>query len=845
MELELDSIEDSQLDGQSAHTQQRAQVQDEDEREIPDTFDTVLSTSQVASLDAPGQSDQTLLQEEPAENSVEIPVKEGGSKEQLINIGSIAEAPRLDPQQLVHNDTQFEVQQSLRLETQTEPLHQEARRKSQLEAQAEHQPEVQQEVQPEVQQEVQSEVQQEVQSEVQQEVQPEVQQEVQPEAQQEVQPEAQQEVQPLGQPNTQQTAQPEEEQGVQPETIPLSSSEQGLECQRPQQSGRLFLTPQPNFESSIQQRDFAIFANHADTLVPTSLVNSQPSSSEQQHAQVVERHYTASSQVQSKLSSSLQELPQGTQIGSVRPTVEREISPQSRHDSSQESPNLSATNSSSPIFRPPEQPFKILEVTARAPSRPQTPVSFPSTQEIMSGSGSTQEKFQKVLEQARRANPFTPTLKIKRPSSLSGTRSPSTIPDRSPITQVPTSLRTVTTPKPVTVPTEEGPSEPGMPVNEGETGSDNSMAATAPVTSSSASDERMSDADIDVDGSILNDDVPLHTQEYIVPLPIDGRQSSSYRNLVKDNRDLLKAFIEDPQGYEQIAEVENILHRLRSLESHIDLANKGSESTQGNVSIQTELRFVVGWSNDNSVKFRFIGYILDLLQTRHLHVVVVIQKKNSQKLFHLMETYLSGKGVRFESPETGQRGDSSNPEGNETWVTLLSSTSNTISHPPDLVICLDGNSTASQIRQRTWAQNPNRPAVPLLHLVIPRTVGHIERYLSPNLDALRKSHTIVAALAQFHAQSEIGQAIDYRTPRTSAAASAVVDFLFPAEESSSLAEWPLPALGSVKDVIEFQTQYSQEAPTPISPHPSSISAGKRPLVRIYQVLVQEFIIDLS
>jgi hypothetical protein len=93
-----------------------------------------------------------------------------------------------------------------------------------------------------------------------------------------------------------------------------------------------------------------------------------------------------------------------------------------------------------------------------------------------------------------------------------------------------------------------------------------------------------------------------------------------------------------------------------------------------------------------------------------------------------------------------------------------------IIRPANIIICLDGVQDARQIRLIHWAANPDLEVVPILYLVILRTVGHIERYLS-TLNKRERMHTVVASLG--HMGSEIGKPIEEVTPRTLEAARLV------------------------------------------------------------------------
>jgi hypothetical protein len=519
-----------------------------------------------------------------------------------------------------------------------------------------------------------------------------------------------------------------------------------------------------------------------------------------------------------------------TSVENNKIEAQNHTSPQSRHDSSQESPEpdtLPVTDSS-PLPLPTTESLSILGSNTLL--RSCTPIySSPSIMD-----GSIQQELNELLAKKQKENPCTPK-RVLLPSKMfpnAATRSPSTIPDRSPMPQVATSLRAIAVsnsvveapavPKAPAVTTGSAAPEAGLPrlaplqaVEEATSIEGNSEIASIPVVSASTDDE-LSEAD---DASLLEDDLQLQPQEFIVPLPMSGRQANLYREEIKTHQDTLTAFIENFEGFDRVREIDKVLQRLQNIETHVDLIYSASLPSQDTGS-STQLQHQAQWSCDNSIKFRFIGTLLHKLQNRDIHIILVLENDDAQ-LFDIVETFLKGRFVNFKSPTRGHQADLARVEGNM-MVTVLSRSSSPIVRPPNLIICLDGCAGAAEIRKNNWAVNPDQTAVPLLHLVVPQTVGHIMRYLSPTLTGKRRSHTILVTLAQLSSKGEIGRAM-LHTPKTNEAADGVINFL--TREGLS-AEWPLPSIGSIKDVIDFQSQQLQE---PAASPPRGSSVAKRAL----------------
>jgi hypothetical protein len=529
---------------------------------------------------------------------------------------------------------------------------------------------------------------------------------------------------------------------------------------------------------------------------------------------------------------------------SIRKTIEKDegvpvdhTSPQSRHDSSQESPEPNTSTllpASSPLPRPPSH--SLGTVASNLPPRPDTPAHSTQSGAISAAMDPPEDEFTEMerrihagikADQDRRARekPITPKRvlrKVNLPGINSGTRSPSTMPDKAPTPQVPTSLRTVATTNsmaeaPAAVP-DAGPPDPAPLQEEGESGtSDSNNVATSLPAAAPSTDEELSDMD---DASVLNDDLHLQPQEYVVPLPMDGRQASMYRDELKDNQEILKAFLLDPEKFEPLDKVQRVFKKLQAIETHIDLVFSASQPSQ-EIESSSQLQHQAQWSSDNSVKFRFIGALLHRLQDRDMRVLLVLDRDDA-RMFDIVENFMRGRFVNFKSPTRGHQADPERVVGN-LMVTIVPRNSSPIVNPPQLIICLDGNVEAGQIRKKNWAANPDMAVIPLLHLVIPRTVDHIVRYTAPALDDRKRLHTVFATLAQLHAQGEIGRAMSH-IPQTAEAADEIALFLasVPGRDASPV-EWPLPSIGSIKDVVEYQSLQSQEIL-------ASPPRGKRPLV---------------
>lgn len=559
-----------------------------------------------------------------------------------------------------------------------------------------------------------------------------------------------------------------------------------------------------------------------------------------------------------------------------------------RHDSSQESPGQSCEDSS-PVPQPPKQSLGTLNSSVNAPRRPETlansflntvmttnehsssprrevsratpGTSSASGNPLMneSATGSSRvgalplpkpasepqswkakfeatrakihAKYEALENESRESGSRAQSEAVEKIRGLDrlvaseiGTRSPSTIPDRLPVTQEPTSLRAVATSIPAPVPPvaqrqEEGTTEPKD--------APSSVPEDVDMGEASYSDD-------EEDDSLLIDDIELQEQEYIVPLPIQGRQADTYRKSSAALDDLYSSRAHHHE--EARTKIEDILKELRSIETHVDLMRVGNSTPQPDDDQLIQDKHLVRWSYDNSIKFRFLGALLSRLEAQDVHVILLIDDQNNARLFGIVESFLRGTNFHFESPSTGQSFSAvnePNKEKNRLKVTILASTNSQVLREAHLIVCLDGKPNVTKIRKKPWALKSDRSGVPFLQMVIPRTVGHIDRYLSTKLKPQRRLDTIITTLSQFVTQASMGRAGDDTPPRSYVVeyADEIVRFLLPSQDESALSEWPLPPLGTIKDDIEYQSQQSHDALNATAPLPGSNAAGKRPLIQ--------------
>jgi hypothetical protein len=580
--------------------------------------------------------------------------------------------------------------------------------------------------------------------------------------------------------------------------------------------------------------------------------------------------------------------------------------PDARYNSSQQRPSVSQPLAS-PLPRPPT--FSVGTLDSHAPLRLQTPLDISSLSTTNMSDpdlkahleNTFKAQMEEMMAKKRAENPFVPKrrkLNLGSVAPAAGSRSPSTIPDRSPLPQAPTSLREsvlaapeaiapeVTAPEATApeatapeaaapeaaapalaethdsapmptsnpdlasidiptvasmdIPVEPSvlspklapstPTPPAVQVPASTSAPAPALLSTrtpifspAPVPAPSSAAPSLASMQMDTDDpsdseSLLNDDLELLPEEHIVPLPMEGRQRSLYTQELKRDEVVLKNFMDEPEDFDDMANVQKVLQTLRAVETHVDLVF--AEAAQSSHGSSTQAQ----WDMENCVKFRFLGQLFRSLQDHDMNVIVVVGN-DDDRIYNILEKFCRGRLLNFQIPVKGRKADPDDVEG-QLIVTVLASNSSPIVRPPSAIICLDRGINTAQIRKKSWYRNPDRQTIPIIHLVIPRSIGHIERYVSDTLDSKKRLHTIFCCLA--HVFGSIGLPLDDSAPTATKAAELVADYLIllDQDEADEQTEWPLKPIGSIKPEVVYQTQQSQEAIS--SPAPATISS-KRPL----------------
>ncbi|KAF2657131.1 hypothetical protein K491DRAFT_691330 [Lophiostoma macrostomum CBS 122681] len=646
-----------------------------------------------------------------------------------------------------------------------------------------------------------------------------------------------------------------------PELPPLESPKPVQTQDQPLTGTDEELSHQQQTDQRVRRRDFATVSQATNSVTGENTTQQSLSHLEQretqqeQNAQIVP---TNISQISQSDSGDRVRLSIETQSGASDCGRSSNSGQRTSQKSPIEHPSATSSAASSALSESlPLPPIHSIETPDSAlPPRPETPVNTSSLSAQMAEdaeSGSA-KRGDDDYDVHRSTNPFVARKRTFLTASPAGTRSPSTIPDRGPQqTQEPISLRNAALVNSAATQIPEAPSlapasavprisklskSPETPKidsdrrvdDEAESGINRGQVQAEEIPNADVADEGMAEPSDDEDtGSVLDDDVQLQPGEFIVPLPMDGRQKLWYVHEIQRAKDLLTNFLYKYHDFDRVDEVTRVFQRLKQVEAHVDLIYAGTESPREAIGPQTQAR----WDYENCVKFQFLGALFDALKEEDMHIVVVVQE-DDERLLDMLEKFCQGRLINYIYPAKGRRADPSDAsENSETegrvTMTILSVHSSFVVRPPDVIISLNGAET-STIRKKNWAVHPDRRIVPVIHPLVPRSLSHIERHVPTTLGAKRRLHTIFGALSQIH--DKIGRPL-VPSPRAPEAAVLVAQYLTCPNNSANgkFPDWPLPSICSIRDVVGYLGEDSPEqVASPVAvPDASSRAISKRPL----------------
>jgi hypothetical protein len=191
--------------------------------------------------------------------------------------------------------------------------------------------------------------------------------------------------------------------------------------------------------------------------------------------------------------------------------------------------------------------------------------------------------------------------------------------------------------------------------------------------------------------------------------------------------------------------VNTALQSLHRIIAHTDLNIQGT-ATQRPVAATT----VADWSGLTSQKFYFLSMFLDCSKHLEKRVCIVAQEG---RLLDILETFLKGRNIAHSRPRNPRLSPINMDEPLIVDLLSMADLTRTVLSKPDLIIAFDtsfDSEHASVQRLRgDIPENNNRKLVPVVHLLAPFSVEHIERSLPPRLQGLARQQAVVKATLKY------------------------------------------------------------------------------------------------
>jgi len=281
---------------------------------------------------------------------------------------------------------------------------------------------------------------------------------------------------------------------------------------------------------------------------------------------------------------------------------------------------------------------------------------------------------------------------------------------------------------------------------------------------------------------------------HIIPIALLGHQRDQYPATVYYHKDFIQRFLaQSHPSPELTTQAELFVERMRRIALHPDLDN-AETFTQYDVEPQRQAQ----WDIDCSAKFRFLKHLFDPMRDHSVHIAVVATDMHT---IQMLETFLLGLSIPHRrSHDTDNTGLDNDHAG--LLVTLVNpsdeqaSQPQSLSSPADLLIAISAN-----VGDHTQLKHRLGQDCPLLVLVVPCTVEHIEFSLSPSLSPAARLRALVSGIYQL--RNDAGKLEEDQLP-LDVAAPMIAQYLQEAAGDSQT-EFPVAELMTLQN-LDSQTE---------------------------------------
>ncbi|KAK3707652.1 hypothetical protein LTR37_012000 [Vermiconidia calcicola] len=286
------------------------------------------------------------------------------------------------------------------------------------------------------------------------------------------------------------------------------------------------------------------------------------------------------------------------------------------------------------------------------------------------------------------------------------------------------------------------------------------------------------------------DEDPETASLYTIPISLAGHQRDQYALMVYYYRDMIPRFLAAASpDTALVEEAKHFVERVRRVAMHPDLDNDET-LTQYDVEPSQQ----ASWDVSCSTKFRFLKELFECLRGSNIHIVVA---SSPGRIVDMLENFFRGIGVQYDRPT--EISQSSIYSGSFKITLLATDIEEVSSGHADLVIAMDNLVRHDTAPVRDFRNHHDQGWAPMITLVVPKTIEHVERTISPTLPDLARARALVNGVYQLKTDAgklEEGQLAPQE------AAIALGQYLTSADNE---AEWPLVSLGQLHD-LESQTE---------------------------------------
>ena len=265
--------------------------------------------------------------------------------------------------------------------------------------------------------------------------------------------------------------------------------------------------------------------------------------------------------------------------------------------------------------------------------------------------------------------------------------------------------------------------------------------------------------------------VELGKMEFPIPLALSARVRDQYLAVMNANSIAIQSVERDDPSDAMLKVINEMLARLNRITTHIDLDDPTTENQKDTTTAEE----LTAWAEFNSEKFKFLKCLFDHVRDHQVHIAIIAQ---AGRLLNIVETFLKGVQVAYLRPDAYTASESSTTKG-RLVVSLIASGkegSSAVPKAADLVVALDQSFRAEDtqvVKLRNHLTNVGQLA-PIIHLLVKRSVEHVEKCIPSSLNPVERVRRIVSCLTQIGHEVGHLQPIEYSSSAAAEEVAAII-----------------------------------------------------------------------